>query len=347
MVYTYPVKKRIGAAAAVLLLAVLFCFGTADRAMAAVEYSMTVNNGEASNSYVLSTENGVDNDGFPLVPLGVLRDCTGAGLGWYNTGYGAVLAWGRAEAPVVMLVNQSRIYTLNEQGEYVPQQWVGTAVTKNGISYIPLKLTPYLGFTKEVDTENKTITLTMDGTCTNVSSDEVYNGAKTAVMSYLNPAPVWLGSATTYYNANLKGRTTNVTLAAKAINNVVIKPGQEFSFNRVVGQRTPSRGYQKAIIFSGGGQVMGYGGGVCQVSTTVYQAVKKAGLQITERHIHSQRVSYAKLGNDATVSYGSKDFRFVNNTGSNIYITTSVGGGALSVNFFKGNLPTDTAKYIK
>ncbi len=166
-------------------------------------------------------------------------------------------------------------------------------------------------------------------------------------MSYLNPPVVWLGSGLTYYNPAKKDRTINVTLATNAINNVVIKPGQEFSFNKVVGQRTSAKGYKKAIIFSGGGQVMGLGGGVCQVSTTLYQAVKKSGLKITERHSHSQKVSYATSETDATVSYGTKDFRFVNNTDGNIYIKTTAQGGELYMSIYKGNLPSDTAKYLQ
>lgn len=340
-------KNYIGLGLAVVLAAFLLCAVLGSKAYAAVEYSLIVNNGETSNTYTISTENGRDNDGFPMIPLGCLRDGTGAGLGWYNTGYGAVLVWGTAENPAVMVVNCSRIYVKNAAGAYESQVWVGAATTKNGVSYIPMKLAPYLGFEKTVDTENKTITLTMANACTPVSADSVYAEANSAVMSYLNPPVVWLGSGLTYYNPAKKDRTINVTLATNAINNVVIKPGQEFSFNKVVGQRTAAKGYKKAIIFSGGGQVMGLGGGVCQVSTTLYQAVKKSGLKITERHSHSQKVSYATSETDATVSYGTKDFRFVNNTDGNIYIKTTAQGGELYMSIYKGNLPSDTAKYLQ
>ena len=143
------IKGRIGwgkMMAVVVLSVIMFCFALGQNAFAAVEYSLIVNNGEETHSYTISTENGRDNDGFPMIPLGYLRDATGAGLGWYNTGYGAVLAWGTAENPVVMLVNCSRIYIKNEDGSYGPQAWVGAAKTLNGVSYIPMKLTPYLGF---------------------------------------------------------------------------------------------------------------------------------------------------------------------------------------------------------
>lgn len=336
---------------AVLVFTLVFCtvifsFANSRDAMAAEEYKLIINNGGVSNTYTLSTANGTDNGGLPLVPLGLLRDNTGVGLGWHQTGYGSVITWGRAEAPVVLLVDYPRLYTVNAEGAYAPQANTGMATAKYGVSYIPLATTAYLGFGGSVDKANKTVTLNFEGTATYMAPADVYAAAESTVVSYLNPSKYWLGSATTYYNSGIYGRTVNLTLAANAVNNVVIKPGQEFSFNKIVGPRTPARGYKKAIIFSGGSQVMGYGGGICQVSTTVYQGVKKAGLQITERHYHSLPVSYAKAGNDATVSYGSKDFRFVNNTGSNIYIKTSVNGGALSVSFFRGNLPTGTAKYL-
>ena len=346
MVWTKTINKISGMVIAIILCAFAFTFTMNTDAMAAEEYKLIINNGEVSNSYVLSTANGVDENGLPMVPLGLLRDNTGVGLGWHQTGYGNVLTWGRAEAPVVLLVDYPRLYTVDENGAYVPQSNVGMATTRYGVSYIPLPTTSYLGFSGSIDQANKTVTLNFEGTATYMAPADVFAAAESTIMPYLNPTKYWLGSATTYYNSKIYGRTVNVTLAAKAINNVVLKPGQEFSFNKVVGQRTPARGYKTATIFSGGKAVQGYGGGVCQVSTTVYQGVKKAGLQITERHLHSLPISYAKIGNDATVSYGTKDFRFVNNTGSNIYITTNVYGGVLSVNFFKGNLPTGTAKYL-
>lgn len=348
MVFAYQSEKkkfvRYMALAAVMALAFVFCLLSAGNAQAAVDYKLVINCGDKTSSYSMSTAEGVDANGLPLVRVTALQAGTGAGLGWYNTGYGGVLVWGREESPVVLIPGSSRIYTL-VNGAYTPTPGLGTPTTKNGASYVNLGLTEQLGFKRTVDDANKTITLEM-AECTPANADEIYAAVKDAVLSYLNPPIYWLGSSATYYKPALKDRTTNVTLAANALNNVVIKPGQEFSFNKVVGARTPAKGYKKAIVFSGGGQVMGYGGGVCQVSTTVYQAAKKAGLQITERHIHSQNVSYAKLGNDATVSYGSKDFRFKNNQGANIYIKSFASGGTLTISFYRGNLPSAEAKYL-
>ena len=109
-------------------------------------------------------------------------------------------------------------------------------------------------------------------------------------------------------------RTNNIRLAAKAINGTILNPGDEFSYNGTVGERTAARGYQEAHAYSGGKIIDEFGGGVCQPSSTLYMAVLRADLKVIERHNHSFTVSYTPLGEDATVDYGNLDFRFVNNT---------------------------------
>ena len=109
-------------------------------------------------------------------------------------------------------------------------------------------------------------------------------------------------------------RTNNIRLAAKAINGTILNPGDEFSYNGTVGERTAARGYQEAHAYSGGKIIDEFGGGVCLPSSTLYMAVLRADLKVTERHNHSFTVSYTPLGEDATVDYGNLDFRFVNNT---------------------------------
>lgn len=108
-------------------------------------------------------------------------------------------------------------------------------------------------------------------------------------------------------------RNHNLKLACKRINGTVLKPGEVFNWFKVVGPASASRGYRKATIFIGKykrGQ--GYGGGVCQVSSTIYQAALETGCRILERHEHSQPVSYCKKGKDATVTYGVNNLRFKN-----------------------------------
>lgn len=111
-----------------------------------------------------------------------------------------------------------------------------------------------------------------------------------------------------------KARYSNIALACSTLNETIIKAGQTFSLWSILGCPTPEKGYRKAKTFTSGGKVkQSYGGGICQVSTTIYNAVKEAeGLEIVERHEHSRDVVYIKDGKDAAVSYKSGDFRFKN-----------------------------------
>ncbi|MGN1030246.1 MAG: VanW family protein, partial [Butyricicoccaceae bacterium] len=139
-----------------------------------------------------------------------------------------------------------------------------------------------------------------------------------------------LASVTTTLNPNLTGRTTNVRLAMKACNGTILNPGDTFSYNDIVGERTAARGYQSAIVFENGEQVPGLGGGVCQGSSTIYMAVLRADLKVTERRSHTFQVSYTPIAQDATVAYGSQDFKFVNNTDYPIKVVTSLEGSTVS-----------------
>ena len=143
-----------------------------------------------------------------------------------------------------------------------------------------------------------------------------------------------LGSKTTYYNTSVTGRSTNIRLATEAIDGTVLQPGETFSLNGVVGRRTAAKGYQTAIIFQNGKQVEGLGGGVCQVSSTVYGAVLYADLQVTERSSHQFQVSYTPVSQDAAVYYGSQDFQFVNDTDNPIKIAADASNGSLTVTIY-------------
>ncbi|MFY4777010.1 VanW family protein [Metabacillus sp. RGM 3146] len=122
-----------------------------------------------------------------------------------------------------------------------------------------------------------------------------------------------IGSYKTTFNASIKGRTENIDISAKALNNVVLGPGDRFYFNLVVGDRTQARGYQKALEIVNKQFKEGIGGGVCQTSSTLYNAVEQAGLEMEELHHHSKHVGYVPEGKDATVAYGVLDFKFMNN----------------------------------
>lgn len=143
-----------------------------------------------------------------------------------------------------------------------------------------------------------------------------------------------LGDYTTYFDSQDVARTKNVRLAAMALNNYLIPPGQEFSFNDVVGERTEAAGYMEASIFAGQSVIKGNGGGVCQDSSTLYQAVRQSRLTIVEKNSHSLPVVYASKGQDATVSYGILDFRFRNDTKGYLLISAKTGEGCLRIRLF-------------
>jgi len=126
--------------------------------------------------------------------------------------------------------------------------------------------------------------------------------------------------AVTNASSSSSNRLTNIRLALSSINGYCIKPGETFSFNEVVGKRTKDRGYKIATAYSGGEVTEDVGGGICQVSTTLFNAAVKADLEIVERHNHSLTVGYVDLGKDASVSWNSQDLRFKNNGTDSVYI---------------------------
>ncbi len=134
---------------------------------------------------------------------------------------------------------------------------------------------------------------------------------------------------TTYYDEDNAARSHNIRLACAGINGSIVGAGGTFSFNGTVGERTPSRGFKKAKIISDGRYVDGYGGGVCQVSTTLYNAALLSGLKIREQHAHSLAVGYVAPSRDAMVSGSACDLRFTNNRSANVYIRMSAGDGAV------------------
>lgn len=126
--------------------------------------------------------------------------------------------------------------------------------------------------------------------------------------------------AVTSARSSSSNRISNIRTALKAIDGCRLEPDEEFSFNTVVGKRTAERGYKTATAYSGGEVTEELGGGICQVSTTLFNAAAKADLNVTERHNHSIPVHYVDLGKDATVNWGGQDLRFVNTSGGPLWI---------------------------
>lgn len=170
------------------------------------------------------------------------------------------------------------------------------------------------------------------------------------VASDLVGRDVKLGEYTTHFNRGERGRTENVRLSAEAINGKVLMPNERFSFNAATGERKTSKGYRVAHIFvRKPGQtesevVDGVGGGVCQVSSTLYNAVRKTNnktdsrLRIVERNNHSLPVTYVPPGLDATVAWPHKDFRFRNTFAHPIYLRAEMGRSSLTISVW-GRVP--------
>lgn len=143
--------------------------------------------------------------------------------------------------------------------------------------------------------------------------------------------PDLLATFSTKYQASNVNRTTNLKIAVNKINGTVLLPNQEFSYNKALGERTAQAGYKNAAVFSNGQVVDGIGGGICQISSTLYDAVVMANLNVTVRRNHQFVTSYVPAGKDATVVWGSQDFKFVNSRKNAIRIVATINGGVATV----------------
>ncbi len=133
---------------------------------------------------------------------------------------------------------------------------------------------------------------------------------ETATPTAVPPSPI--GMFVTDILDTDEERVNNLKLCAGVLDGVQVEPGAEFSFNGTVGQRTAEKGYEKARILVEGHREYAIGGGICQISSTLYNAAAEAGMEILERHNHTNEVHYVEIGKDAAVSYGEQDFRFRN-----------------------------------
>ncbi len=139
------------------------------------------------------------------------------------------------------------------------------------------------------------------------------------------------GEFKTYFNTENEERTQNIKKAVSSINGVLLKSGEVFSFNDCTGVRNEENGYKQAKIISNGKYTEGFGGGVCQVSSTLYNAALLSDLEIKEVHGHSIKSAYIKPGFDAMVNYGSADLKFKNNLSNDVLICACVNGNECRV----------------
>lgn len=140
-----------------------------------------------------------------------------------------------------------------------------------------------------------------------------------------------LGSYKSNFNSGDRSRSSNIYLAAKLINDVILMPGDVFSYNDTVGERSAARGFKVAHVYMNNEVVDGIGGGICQVSSTLYCATLYANMEIVTRTNHQLPVSYVPLGQDATVDYGNIDFKFKNNTGYPLKVAAEGAGATVTV----------------
>lgn len=148
------------------------------------------------------------------------------------------------------------------------------------------------------------------------------------------PVDTLIGTYATAYSPNIP-RAVNVSLAASRINGVVVQPGESFSFTQTILPRTAANGYVEAPMIVNKKYVPGIGGGICQVSSTLYAAMLNAGLPATERHPHSLKVAYIPEGMDATVSGSALDLKFTNIFAEPVQIQAAADQGVLTVSLYK------------
>ena len=172
--------------------------------------------------------------------------------------------------------------------------------------------------------------------CSSFSNDVPIASSLTNVLTEELGKPIKDGSFTTEYNSKIKNRTHNLELAVKSLDGATIRPGEVLSFNETLGPITKEAGYKPAKIFVKGKELEGIGGGVCQVSSTLYNAADYAGLEIVERHAHSRRVYYVEKGRDAATSYGGVDLKVKNTLPHPIKVQATAKDGKLTVSLLEG-----------
>ncbi len=188
-------------------------------------------------------------------------------------------------------------------------------------------------FTTTTTTEPTTVTTTENEKTTfaEVYTAKVYKGlSKDKYGEY----PYKIASYSTYYNAGDTMRTQNLETAVSKVNNIVIPSGEVFSFNQTVGKRTVTAGYETAKIVRDGEFVDGLGGGVCQVSSTIFECALRTNAEIIERYSHSLTVVYVPLGGDATVMWPSADFKFRNRSSADFRIKMHCDSGTLTCSIY-------------
>lgn len=196
----------------------------------------------------------------------------------------------------------------------------------------------FSGCSKEDDTKTEVNTIEVNRTSTDISNlndisnntinnniistNQANNTSNSSSSKVSNKSEELLAQFSTKIYSTDSARQNNLEITSKRLNGTVVKPNETFSFTKTIGPSTAAKGYEEADIYdSNGNKIKGYGGGNCQVSSTLYNAVQKvSSLEVVERHEHSNTVPYVKEGHDAAVAYGSVDFKFKNTNNFSIKI---------------------------
>ena len=173
--------------------------------------------------------------------------------------------------------------------------------------------------------------------CGNENNQNTQEMNITRTSNFSKPVETEVGTYSTPIYDKTESRVHNIRLACDSLNGTVVENGQTFSFCETLGDATPEGGYEPASTFDEHGNVIqDYGGGKCQISSTLYCVIKDLPeIEVTERHAHSKKVYYVPEGFDAAVSYGSVDLKFKNETGSKVKIYSSTDGETVTVKLVK------------
>lgn len=213
----------------------------------------------------------------------------------------------------------------------------------------------FSGCSKEDDTKTEVNTVEVNRTSTDisnlnlndisnntinnniVSTNQADNTSNSSSSKVSNKSEELLAQFSTRIYSTDSARQNNLEITSKKLNGTVVKPNETFSFTKTVGPSTAAKGYEEADIYdSNGNKIKGYGGGNCQISSTLYNAVEKvSSLKVVEKHEHSNTVPYVKEGHDAAVAYGSVDFKFKNTNNFSIKILVETSKNYVVVKLMK------------
>ena len=247
--------------------------------------------------------------------------------------------------PISKVLNLKFIYDTKPITELIStmKKEIGTASKEGSISLIGTKfnIIPDIKGSKLVDANlEKEISSKING---DIAAPDIIVEAQIAPVianiteEKLKTIDTKISTFSSNFSTSSYGRSTNITLATTSINGTLIMPGESFSFNGKVGQRTAAKGYQPAPVDIGTKVGIDYGGGICQVSTSLYNTVIRANIKSTERNNHSIPSAYIPLGMDATVDWGNLDYKFTNTLAYPIYIESIVRNKILTFNIYSNS----------